>query len=324
MYFCCRIQLILMKSLLTKFRNKKELPADSTCRNCKTQLLARYCHNCGQDFFAGGEKTVGEILYNTVDTVFAWDNKILKTLKYLIFYPGKLTKDFFAGKVVQYVYPAKLFWFITILFFASFNIGGHIDDLTSDDKELNLKFTMNDALKNKEEKDVPVQQEEVAKDEPETKAAPLIGLNEREKIIISTFKTGFTDYIPYVTFMLVPFFALLLFMLFYKKKKYYASHMIFALHFHSFVFLFFTVYILLYDFIPESWESVVLPVLFILPAVYFAIALYVAYRPSIPKLIWKIPFVMFTYGIASLTTLVLFILLLLRITEITKGIVIFE
>jgi hypothetical protein len=105
-----------MKSLFPKQKNKKVLPVQSVCRNCGTQLSGRYCHCCGQDLFAGGEKTVGEILYHTFDTVFAWDNKIFRTLVSLMFYPGKLTKEFFSGKIVQYVYPAKLFWFIPFFF----------------------------------------------------------------------------------------------------------------------------------------------------------------------------------------------------------------
>jgi len=101
-------------------------------------MIARYCHNCGQDFYAGNEKTVGEIFYNTVDTVFAWDNKILKTLKLLLFFPGKLTKEFFSGRVVQYVYPAKLFWFITILFFAAINIEGKFGQSIGDNSNTEI------------------------------------------------------------------------------------------------------------------------------------------------------------------------------------------
>ncbi|MCD7902058.1 MAG: DUF3667 domain-containing protein [Bacteroides sp.] len=97
------------------------------CRNCQTRLVSRYCHNCGQDLFSGTEKTINEIIYNTFDTVFAFDNKILITLKYLFFFPGKLTKNFFEGKVICYVYPAKLFWFATLFFFAMLTFNSKIE-----------------------------------------------------------------------------------------------------------------------------------------------------------------------------------------------------
>lgn len=306
-----------MKSLLLKFKNKKELPANSSCRNCGTELLARYCHNCGQDYFAGSEKTVGEILYNTVDTVFAWDNKILKTLKYLVFYPGKLTRDFFSGRVIQYVYPAKLFWFITILFFAAFNVGNRLNAYTDNlDKYIDDDKTVEVAVKDKPDlvsKDIP-------DEKPEDVSSAKKMSKEQMRRSMRQIEQNFVNYIPYIMFLLIPFFALLLFILFHKKKKHYASHMIFALHFHSFAFLFFTIYILIKDFIPETWENTAIGVLLFLPAIYLAIALYVAYRPNISKLIWKIPLIMLTYGIACLITLVLFVIVIMRMMEITQGI----
>ena len=311
-----------MKYLSFKNKKRKDSPAHSACRNCKTELIARYCHSCGQDSYAGCERTVGEILYNTVDTVFAWDNKIFKTLKYLIFYPGKLTKEFFNGRVIQYVYPAKMFWFITILFFAVINLGDKIDNDSSDKKSIKINI---DEKASQESIVAPIQQEmKGEKVEEDAIADPPV---KKKKIkteqmiqIESKFKQDFVNYMPYVMFLLVPFFALLLFMLFYKKKKYYANHMIFALHFHSFVFLLFMVMILIDDYAPDSWENVVDYTMFFLPAIYLIIALYVAYRPSIPKLLWKIPLIMLIYGIVCGTVLVLFALALVRIAEITHKI----
>lgn len=289
-----------MKSpFFKKNSSKKTLPVHSVCRNCGTQLIARYCHNCGQDLFAGSERTVGEILYSTLDTIFAWDNKILKTLKLLFFYPGKLTKDFFSGKVIQYVYPAKLFWFITILFFAVLNVEGLIDQ-SSDDSIMTVNIDEEVVYKQKEIDNI-----------------------KQTQNIRSNYIKNFANYIPYVTLLLIPFFAFLLFIFFYKKKSYYASHMIFALHFHSFVFLLLTAYILIKDFIPASWEDSHY-LLFILPVIYFIIALYVAYRPSIIKLLWKVPLIMLNYAIISFTVFILFIILVARIVEITNGIKIFD
>lgn len=304
-------------------RKRKESPAYSACRNCETQLMARYCHKCGQDSYAGSERTVGEILYNTMDTVFAWDNKIFNTLKYLVFYPGKLTKDFFNGKVVQYVYPAKMFWFITVLFFAVINLSDKIDDGLSDDNDIETNVDFNtsqetiagsiqqDARDKKMEKEVT----DSSVGKKRTNKAP------HEKVELK-FKQDFVSYVPYIMFLLIPFFAFLLFILFYKKKKYYASHMIFALHFHSFVFLLLTILIFIKDYTPDSWEKTIWIIMFFLPVLYFAIALYVAYRPSIPKLLWKIPLVMFVYGIACCTVLVLFVLLLAKMAETTHDVAI--
>lgn len=290
-----------MKFLTFKRKHKSEkseLPASASCRNCGTELIERYCHHCGQDFFAGNEKTVGEILYNTMDTVFAWDNKILRTLKLLLFFPGRLTKEFLSGKVVRFVYPAKLFWFITILFFAVISFKNS-DNKKIDTAETTETVSYIDKEEIKDTKEIG----EISVPKKSNKRDPTDEMTEnqvREKLFA---------YLPYVLFLLIPFFALLLFIFFHKKRKYYANHMIFALHFHSFVFLLFTLFVLVKDYIPDAWHTTFNIVILLLPPIYFVIALYVAYRPSIPKLIWKVPLIMITYGIVGTTILVLFVIL---------------
>lgn len=310
-----------MKSLFSKRKKKNKLLLPCNCRNCGTELIAKYCHNCGQSVSAGNERTVGEILYNTVDTIFAWDNKILTTLKYLIFYPGKLTQEFFSGKVVQYVYPAKLFWFITILFFAVLNLGDKIGNSLQEDQE-EVNVAVNAAVTADQESTTfaPPKEKTTIK-EAATSAEEEADKAEEKKVrsIISKVTQGFVSYIPYVILLLVPFFAFLLYILFYKKKRYYASHIIFALHFHAFIFLFFTLLLLVSDFIPDSWDKAVTYITLLLPMIYLVVALFVAYRPGIPKLAWKIPFIMFFYGVTCIATLLLFIVLLvIRIAGIER------
>lgn len=313
-----------MKSLFQRNKKSKSLPPDCVCRNCKTELIGEYCHNCGQSFFSGSERTVSEIVYSAVDTVFAWDNKIFTTLKYLVFYPGKLTKEFFEGRIIQYVFPAKLFWFIIILFFAILNIGDEMNDSSTNSGK---NIEVNIGAKKKADATISPQTDISQKNEKDIEKDLLAKKkevsSEKENVISSQIKQNLVGYIPYVVFLLVPFFALLLFMLFHKRKKYYANHMIFALHFHSFVFILFTVCVLVGKIAPASWEDAIDGVMFFLPAIYFAIALHVAYRPSIPKLLWKIPLIMIVYGIVCITVLILFILLIVRIAEAVNNVELF-
>ena len=77
---------------------------------------------------------------------------------------------------------------------------------------------------------------------------------------------------PKMMFILLPLFALLLSIAFWKNKKYYVEHMIYAIHLHSFVFLFLLVNILLDMIIPASWQILVDWINF---AVFMAICYYV-------------------------------------------------
>lgn len=321
--FVAIIQNIFMKLSFSKNKNKTASPSHHICRNCSTPLIARYCHQCGQDSRAGSERTIGEILYNAVDTIFAWDNKIFRTLKYLVLYPGKLTKEFFDGRIVQYVYPAKLFWFLTILFFAMLSWG---DEISHSPDSQNIKINVNSDVPS-ETPVVPVQTERVEEEmeEPvvkkEISVSPPVEidpkLREKDEKISSIIRQHLVSYIPYVVFLLIPFFSFLLFLFFYKKKPYYANHMIFALHFHSFVFLLFTVIALVNQFAPTLWGKAGKLFMFFLPAIYLARALHVAYRPSLSKLLWKIPLIMIVYGIICIAMLVAFVLLLAWIAEQT-------
>jgi hypothetical protein len=71
-------------------------------------------------------------------------------------------------------------------------------------------------------------------------------------------KEVFTDEIwhnaPKMMFVLLPLFALILKIAFWKNKKYYVEHLIYSFHFHCFLFLSLTVSILLQLALPPAWK----------------------------------------------------------------------
>ena len=277
-------------------KNRKKLPVSCVCRNCGTQQISRYCHNCGQDLFSGSERSLKEIIENTLDTVFAFDNKILRTLKYLLFYPGKLTKEYFAGKIVRYVFPSKLFWFMSLLFFATIS---SIDTNLNEEDIENIIVTVKEELSKTSQEETNIATvREVIKDKLEKQM--------KEKNIMQTF----FDYMPYVVFLLIPFFALITQALYFRKCTHYAYHMIFALHFHAFVFLFLTLTNVLEHFFPVlgKEESPLGAIRFLTPAVYLVISLYVVFRPKKRNLLWKIPVIMVIYAIAMLIATILLVI----------------
>ncbi|RYZ99737.1 MAG: DUF3667 domain-containing protein [Sphingobacteriaceae bacterium] len=60
--------------------------------------------------------------------------------------------------------------------------------------------------------------------------------------------------IPKLMFILLPLFALILKITFWRNDKFYVDHLIFSFHFHCFIFLFLTIIKLTEIAIPESWE----------------------------------------------------------------------
>jgi len=59
------------------------------------------------------------------------------------------------------------------------------------------------------------------------------------------FLEEYLGYVPHTMFVLLPIFALLLKLLYVRRRRYYAEHFVFALHFHAFTFLTFVLMLLL-------------------------------------------------------------------------------
>jgi len=98
-----------------------KLREDKTCLNCGHFVEERFCPHCGQ------ENTENRQPFHYLFTHFFedfthYDGQFWKTMKYLMFYPGKLTKIFLSGKRQGYVPPEKLYIFISFVtfFIASF------------------------------------------------------------------------------------------------------------------------------------------------------------------------------------------------------------
>jgi len=62
---------------------------------------------------------------------------------------------------------------------------------------------------------------------------------------------------PKMMFVLLPLFALILLITFYKSKKFYVEHLIYAFHLHCFVFLFLAILMILKFLIPADWDTVI-------------------------------------------------------------------
>ncbi len=291
-----------------KQKRRKSLPVLATCRNCGTMIQGPYCHQCGQNLFKGVRRSVKDLVFNALENIFVLDNKIFQTLRYLLFYPGRLTQEYTKGRVVSYVHPSKLFWFITIIFFflfvSKFNIG-ETDDEDEDQGIVKIKKEVATAPENNvlpSDSTIAMKTSSVSdvkKDTTKIKATPSFESeekeNKRKKEVIGGFeelnkKKGdlqryLSTYAPYFAFLLIPFFAFLMLLLFYKRAFFYVDYLAFSLHYHSFVFLLFSLYLLLERLFPNiDYPGTVY---LLLPLLYFMVACRVVYRPKIRVLIGK-------------------------------------
>ncbi len=90
------------------------------CSNCDTPLLngENFCPNCGQE---NNSKQVSVRLL--IDDFFkdyiAFDSKIFRSIRPLLFAPGRMTQAYLDGKRQMFVPPIRLFLFLSFLYFGS-------------------------------------------------------------------------------------------------------------------------------------------------------------------------------------------------------------
>ncbi len=119
------------RSLTLPGRRLKGSPA---CLNCGTPLQGPFCHYCGQPdrnllrFFP---VLMRELLEDFVD----FDSRFMRTLRPLVFQPGRLTRDYLEGRRFRYTPPLRLYIFSSMVFFilAATLAGDAIDITASDD-----------------------------------------------------------------------------------------------------------------------------------------------------------------------------------------------
>ena len=78
------------------------------CRNCQTPLRGDYCHDCGQA--AHETRTpIWTAVAIFLQQTFGADGRFWATLRKLLFFPGRLTKEFLEGKQRRSLHPLRLF-----------------------------------------------------------------------------------------------------------------------------------------------------------------------------------------------------------------------
>lgn len=89
---------------------------DKNCLNCGYNVEERFCPNCGQEN-TQPKQPFHYLFTHFIEDFTHYDGQFWKTMQYLLFRPGKLTKEYLSGKRQWYVAPVKLYIFISFITF---------------------------------------------------------------------------------------------------------------------------------------------------------------------------------------------------------------
>ena len=235
-------------------------PAAPSCANCGTAVPGKFCGECGQRN-ATRLISVRRMLWDVLDDQLTLNSALPRTLFGLLLRPGHLTREYAAGRIARYVPPVRLYLASSLLFFLALAL---IADPVQLGEKVDTEFGRGEALA-----DTAAHASAAAAAKPRTKqgkfiqfgpwrdstvaplwARPLARRMARQEDrlnamskgqAVSAIAAGAEQNAPKAMFLLLPVFALILKILFVRRKRYYAEHFVFALHVHALAFLAFSI-----------------------------------------------------------------------------------
>lgn len=112
-----------MRARRRLFRLAAEQSHWGECANCGRVLYDRYCAACGQGRDSPIQ-SLPRVLREFLDHVFNLDGRLWRTLRDLLFRPGRLTRDYLDGRRVHYTPPFRLYILLSLVFFLSLSLIG--------------------------------------------------------------------------------------------------------------------------------------------------------------------------------------------------------
>lgn len=297
------------------------------CGNCGAALNGHYCWNCGQP----AENPVHSLWHfigeATEDLTHA-DSRLWRTLGALLFKPGFLTTEFLAGRRVRYLPPIRLYLVMSLVLFlflslSPTNININTRGLTQAEKEKIYRETGHKlptdgflVLHPGEEPSADTRAKCArigARPDPKRQAgvfrSALESVEHKACLSLAEDKghalgEAFMHTLPKALFITLPIMAGLMKLLYRRPERYYVEHLLVLLHNYAFVFLWFSIVILL------GWiirvETVVEPltnVMSLYPLYYFFSGMRRVYAGSVGSTVVKFTLLSFAYLVVAVLTL---------------------
>ncbi|MBD0319813.1 MAG: DUF3667 domain-containing protein [Gemmatimonadetes bacterium] len=236
-----------------------------------------FCGVCGQRH-ATRLVSVRRMVMDVLDDQLLVNSALPRTLGNLLFRPGFLTREYVSGRIVRYIAPFRLYLVSSLIFFL-------LVTLFADPRELGEKVDRSIQRDSTRTTGVApaARQGTFVRFGPmgDSIAAPpwwkpaarklavqearINGMSKGE--LVRGLVSGLERNAPTAMFLLLPVYALLLKLLYIRRKRLYVEHFVFALHVHAFSLLIFSAFLLIPPGVP------MLGLLILWPPVYAFLAM---------------------------------------------------
>jgi hypothetical protein len=227
------------------------------CLNCGTKLVGEYCHHCGQKDIPR-RRVIGDLISNFVEAFTNFDGKFLKTTRYLCTKPGFLAVEYNKGKRETYFHPVRMYTFASFLFFLLFVIlpeGNNeavdaglskqdvqrLDTLKRKGVQFNMSKTDYKSMREYDSIQNTLPEQDRDGWWTRLKTQKSIELTEKYKDdsngMNTSFGKFFVDNFSTALFFLMPFFALVLKLLYIRHDYFYSEHLVFTIYYYNFFYL---------------------------------------------------------------------------------------
>lgn len=269
-----------------------------SCLNCGELLNHQYnyCPNCGQEN-TDHDVSLGLLIREFTSNFFSLDSRFAHTFKPFLFNPGKITNAFIEGRRVYYANPIR--WYLVISIFHFFFMAKMFEPTTKDkklrgfmdDPELLTEFKYDSIYNLRDTSDTQgwifsgEKMSLVRHLNETTNLSPdevidSLSMNNQgwfkdftnHKVVKISQETNasLSSYIlrqiPIIVFFILPVYALLL-KLFFWRKGLYIKHLIHSIHIHSFLF-FLVGWVWVFSLIIEDFEDYGLNVSALIMTIY--------------------------------------------------------
>lgn len=97
--------------------SSKLIVENEPCLNCGDFVNGPFCKQCGQKAVDHTDRSMIRLVGDFFGNLFFLDNRLFVSLKYLLFSPGLMTKEFLKGKRKKFLPPISLFLFANLVYF---------------------------------------------------------------------------------------------------------------------------------------------------------------------------------------------------------------